>query len=1279
MRVLVTIFLMFCSVCLCLGADNGNYILEKVDASADLSHSAVLSIHQDRQGIMWFGTYDGLNSYDGKNIKIFRSDSPIATGLTNNVIMTVCQADDNFVWCATDHVLNKFSLETYSTEVHYFGESYTIHSNDSGNTFLVRKDTLYYYNTYAKEFISVASGFTSEGGTSMYRKVYVSSSGDFWYFDEGSGDVRICNVSSFSAPQDQVRVTENLYRFHTKGIVNVFHQNGVMAFIDVDNDLFLYDPDNKSKVYIRNISDLIERYGNIKGISPFYEDVYIGFAVNGLVKLSMHDGYHAYEVDPDMRIYGMFFDNSQGILWIATDGQGAVCYKRENSIASSVMLRQISPNLSRQVRSIITDRNGDLWLGTKGDGLMRVPSYETSQSFRSVQVFHPDGSSNIKEYKRKSMEFQVYALKSSSCHDGFWVGTGSDGLCFYSLEKERLLKIEGNQTYTLRGIHSVEEVGDTLLYVATDNDGLHRLEMDGLSVKSSQRISIVNEGHQVEMFYPMLAQGDSLLWLGSRTDGLVRYNHITGDYDVISMSALVGRSADDVLSLCITDAGLIYVGTTSGLVTLNPSSEEYSANYIGHEDGLLNDMIHGILEDDNGLLWLSTNKGIAKYNPVSGIVHNYYYTSGVEIGEFSDDAYYKSTFNGDIFFGGVNGFLVLKENAIAYGEVQRELVLRDLTYNSKEVKLADCYREDRKGRRKICLHGPRASFSLFYSVPDFLSGRDIEYSYKLEGRDADWSVFSSSNEAVFTSVSSGKYLLMIRYKKDVFDSDYATYSVPVHVLSPWYASIPAIIIYTLLALVFILWNARALRRHNVRRKIAKRKSGTASGAMDKDIMDSLSVIYASCDIIENETQSSISAIDLIKDTLSGMLSRDAGAHALGRVLPSKYVVSNNERISDVSNEVSEVVQNGGSDMRHVEVVIMQSMCYPIYRNAFRRILYMIYNALADSQDGSRVVFERNEKHWMQIQVRARWEDLWVLYDNISQTFSGFIEQTGGTVSCIDKGRLSTMVLSFPPAIISSDSSEEVRKRIVLLTNPSDIAWLISDQLSSSYDVLIEDSPQKAFQLIQEPSVVMLMVDVRLYEDNERSLIGHITQHHVALSRISFLPIFTWDMDRDLCRDLIMYSDAHLMLPYDIFMLQNIVHKAIFGKKQVVNVQVHDLLANLGELNEEDVDFLRKVIEVVEEYISNEDLGSSFLAEMMAMSSSSFYRKFKRITKVTPEMLIKNYRLEKAARLLKDTGSSIADVVYDVGISSRSYFYKEFSKKYGMTPKEYKEQFCSDLT
>ena len=111
----------------------------------------------------------------------------------------------------------------------------------------------------------------------------------------------------------------------------------------------------------------------------------------------------------------------------------------------------------------------------------------------------------------------------------------------------------------------------------------------------------------------------------------------------------------------------------------------------------------------------------------------------------------------------------------------------------------------------------------------------------------------------------------------------------------------------------------------------------------------------------------------------------------------------------------------------------------------------------------------------------------------------------------------------------------------------------------------------------------------------------------------------------------------------------------------------------------DADFIAKVLEIIEDNIEREDLGTSLVADRMALSVSSFYRRFKKITGISLEMLIKNYRLEKAANLLKDTSLSIADVIADVGISSRSYFYKEFSKKYGMTPKEYRDALCSDLT
>ena len=1258
---------------LCSGA-GGKYTLEKIDASADLSHSAVLSIYQDRQGTMWFGTYDGLNSYDGKNVKTFRSYYPESTGLTNNVIKTVCQADDNCIWCATDYVLNKFSLETYSTEVYDFSSLYTIHSNDSGNTFLIKNDSLYYYNTLTKEFIAIASGFTSDGGTAMYRKTYVSVGGNFWYFDEDSGNVRIFSVSSFSAPPEQVRTSEIIYRFHTRGIKDVFWQKGVIAFVDVNNDLFISDIENRSKVFVRNISSLVGRYGKIKGISPFYDDVFIGFAVNGLVRLSMQDDYLEQEIDRDMRIFGMYFDNVQGILWIATDGQGAICYKRENNIASSFLLDQLSAYLSRQVRSILTDEKGNLWFGTKGDGLVKIPYYTSNVSAESAEVILPEGRIKLCDYKRKPHEFQVFSLKESPRQNGFWVGTGSDGLFFYSQHRNRLLRIEG---CNLPEIHSIVEIGDSMLYVATSKDGLHRFVLDGLSVKKSEKMELRNEGHAVELFYPMIAQGDSLLWLGSRTDGVIRFDCRTDEYEAFSPSSITGRSSDDVLSLCLSKSGVLHVGTTSGLVSLDVSGDRYSSVYIGRENGMLNDMIHGILEDENGVLWLSTNKGIAKYNPTSGMIHNYYYTSGVQIGEFSDDAYYKNG-QGDMFFGGVDGLLMIKKNALSHFEIERELVLRDLIVNGREVKLGDYSDTDRNGEKIIRIKGPRASFSLFYSVPDFLSGRDIEYSYALEGFNDDWSVPSNSNEAFFSSVPSGKYRLKVRYKKDVFDADYRTYTAQVNVLAPWYLTTLAITIYVCIGLFLLVVLIRYLRRKNAKRKFASSKVGMIADT-GQDIMDIISVIYHCCDCLcevgLDETQ--IAAIaDTIKDCLSGILNDGNAAPDLKGLLPSRYVVSSNERLADISDEVMQVIARQGGDASSIDVTVLPSMCYPIYRNAFRRILYMIYGKLASSDKEIKVVIEKDEKCWLRISVKAPWKILWVLYEDLNDSFARLIHQTGINMYCNDKGRGSVLTLAFPPAVID-DPADESKKNIVLLARPSDLSWLISDTLSSSYNVIVEESAVDAFERLHQPSTVLFMVDMRMFEGNERIVLDYLSQNQLVLSRVPILPMFTRDTDQSVCRELILYSDAYMMLPYDVPMLKNVVHKAIFGKTNLANVDIQHVLRKAGSLNEADAEFLKKVFKIIDDCLDREDLGSTLIAEKMAMSSSSFYRRFKKIAKVSLELVIKNYRLEKAAKLLKDTGASISDVIFDVGIASRSYFYKEFSKKFGMTPKEFKDKYCSD--
>lgn len=100
--------------------------------------------------------------------------------------------------------------------------------------------------------------------------------------------------------------------------------------------------------------------------------------------------------------------------------------------------------------------------------------------------------------------------------------------------------------------------------------------------------------------------------------------------------------------------------------------------------------------------------------------------------------------------------------------------------------------------------------------------------------------------------------------------------------------------------------------------------------------------------------------------------------------------------------------------------------------------------------------------------------------------------------------------------------------------------------------------------------------------------------------------------------------------------------------------------------------MKRLTTIVEENLGAEDLSASFLADRMFMSSRQFYRRFKDINGCSPTDFIKNYRLDKAARLLRDSNLSVMEVVSEVGIVSRSYFYKEFYYKFGVTPKEYRE-------
>lgn len=88
-------------------------------------------------------------------------------------------------------------------------------------------------------------------------------------FPSNTGSLQQFSLDSFEQDTFTNKVTTTLTDFHAKPIDDVFYQNGIFVFIDRDRDLFVYDISRKSKIYIRNISSLMEKYGDIMGIVPF--------------------------------------------------------------------------------------------------------------------------------------------------------------------------------------------------------------------------------------------------------------------------------------------------------------------------------------------------------------------------------------------------------------------------------------------------------------------------------------------------------------------------------------------------------------------------------------------------------------------------------------------------------------------------------------------------------------------------------------------------------------------------------------------------------------------------------------------------------------------------------------------------------------------------------------------------------------------------------------------------------------------------------------------------
>ena len=153
------------------------------------------------------------------------------------------------------------------------------------------------------------------------------------------------------------------------------------------------------------------------------------------------------------------------------------------------------------------------------------------------------------------------------------------------------------------------------------------------------------------------------------------------------------------------------------------------------------------------------------------------------------------------------------------------------------------------------------------------------------------------------------------------------------------------------------------------------------------------------------------------------------------------------------------------------------------------------------------------------------------------------------------------------------------------------------------------------------------------------------------------------------------ADAYIGKPFSVSYLKAIVKRMLENRehlKEYYNSSASTFEFSGGKLmHREEKDFLTKVTDFIDAHIDDNDLSAEQIALHLKTSSRNLYRKFKEVGEVSPNDFIKNHRIHYAAKLLLTTSLTVQEIIYRCGFTNRSHFYKEFSKRYNTTPKEYR--------
>lgn len=795
--------------------------VQSITVADGLSQGFVSCLFQDSRGFMWIGTFNGLNRYDGYQIKRFDQDNTLPWSLKSNFINCITEDRHGLLWLGTDK-------------------------------------GLVVYDPHSDRFVHLAETVTALPGADVGR-IITCSDGRVWVNHQQPGTSGVLLVR----PPDNLagmirngRLGDHAFQvLHVSlgadvngPLVNLqMLQDSILIAGDAQNRHCRINPETRSAERSDPRTLPHRRFGN-------YRLVYWINGKQGAVFLPEETQHN----QPDnLQNWSEFVQMPGGEILLLRIGttvlhrMDTLGSRRETPGFDQMSFYRQFPSffeldiLPTQAATI--DHSGNLWVGTSGFGVRKISRgkldfkrYLPQYSFYNFR-FLPDG----RVWPGSPYPHHVSNLKTGQLEPAPWTTTLSKKYFPYSI-----LITKGGDWWTAA-------LRQRELVLLKKDHTTNRWTEWPVSLHWLRDV-------QVQLF----EDSRGAIWLAGNRGNIVRIPPKEGPPDTWDIGPYFPQNRTDQLrstALVEDRAGNLWIGSNNGLIQVtNPEAKPtfrvwqnddnnpalfktdwilsicpdpkildvlwiglrggglarfdartQTTKHFTTKDGLANNVVYGILPDSSGYFWLSTNQGLSRFDLRNQTFYNYNKVEPAIDIEFNTGGH-GYTPSGDLAFGGIEGLFVVRPNAAQQTTPSFEVVVTDIAVNGQNLNFS---RNDLPLRinpdNTLSLHLPhdRNNLVISFAAPDAGDPAIVQYRYRLLPLAQNWVSTGFQRTANFVGIPPGRYTFELQAKNSNDDwSSARTTRMYLTVRPPWYRSLWAYACYAFLAILIFRFYLRMVRK-----------------------------------------------------------------------------------------------------------------------------------------------------------------------------------------------------------------------------------------------------------------------------------------------------------------------------------------------------------------------------------------------------------------------------------------------------------------------------------